>query len=67
MSFIIGRPINGISLNGLEYVLDAPDGNVMEFESEAKAQEFCLNNGADKQDFSSSIHIIDTNCDGLTN
>ena len=35
----IGRPINGISLNGLEYVIN-DDGNIMTFKSELEAKTF---------------------------
>ena len=39
----VGQHINGISLNGIEYLLDAPEeegGNEIEFENEEKAIEF---------------------------
>lgn len=36
---LIGKPINGISINGLEYVIDE-DGNEMKFTCVAKAQEY---------------------------
>lgn len=41
---LIGKPINGISINGLEYVLD-DDGNVMKFTCVAKAKEYLEANG----------------------
>ena len=41
--FLIGRPIDGISLNGMEYVLDGKNGEVMEYNTQEKALEF-LNN-----------------------
>lgn len=41
---LIGKPINGISINGLEYVLDN-GGNVMKFACVAKAKEYLEANG----------------------
>ena len=40
---IIGRPINGISLNGDEYLLDS-DNNVMKFDCIQAAKDFLLEN-----------------------
>jgi hypothetical protein len=40
----IGRPINGITINGLEYLLDE-NGHEMRFEDEAAASEFLRGNG----------------------
>jgi len=46
MAIIIGRPIGGISLNGLEYLLTEEGGDeVMEFESEEAAKQFLLDAG----------------------
>ncbi len=45
----IGRPVNGISLNGDEFLLD-DDGNVMEFDSVENAKEFLRANGVDLTD-----------------
>jgi hypothetical protein len=39
MAIVIGRPINGISLNGLEYLLDE-DGEYKQFESTEEAKTF---------------------------
>lgn len=39
--YVIGRPINGISINGLEYILD-DDGNEMVFDSIEAAKEFLV-------------------------
>jgi hypothetical protein len=38
-TIVIGRPINGISLNGLEYLLDE-DGEYKQFESTEEAKTF---------------------------
>ena len=43
---IVGRYINGICLNDLEYLLDGPDGNEIEFESKQAAINFLKNHGA---------------------
>jgi len=40
----VGRHINGISLNGLEWLLD-DDGDIMYFDSEAQAKQFLLDHG----------------------
>ena len=45
----IGRPVNGISLNGDEFLLDNED-NVMEFENKASAYTFLRENGVDLTD-----------------
>lgn len=44
MSYIIGRPIGGISLNGLEYLLDE-DQNVLTFESVKSAEAHLIDIG----------------------
>jgi hypothetical protein len=59
---LIGRPINGISINGLEYVLDAPDGEPMEFVTEKKAQDFLEDNGVDPEHFDDFM-FVDTETD----
>lgn len=46
---IIGRHINGITLNPLEYVLDE-DGELMVFETEDKAKNFLREHGFDDED-----------------
>ena len=51
---IVGRPINGISLNGLEYILNG-DGSVMQFESQDAAKEFLKVNGFTESDFDDLI------------
>ena len=39
MRYAIGRPIEGVTLNGNEYVLDG-DGKLMAFDSEEDALDF---------------------------
>ena len=39
MKYLIARPINGISINGNEYLLNH-DGSVMEFEEKENCLEF---------------------------
>lgn len=41
---IVGRPINGISLNGLEWLLN-DEGKPMQFNNKEKAIEFLRSNG----------------------
>jgi hypothetical protein len=43
MSIVIGRPINGISLNGLEYLLDE-NGDYKLFNSKEEAKAFLNSN-----------------------
>ena len=53
----IGRPINGISLNGLEYVLDN-QGQIKTFKTEKKAKDFMFANGITQEDFDNCAYII---------
>ena len=41
---IVGRPINGIPLNGLEYLMDS-DGMDMRFNTEADATAYLVEHG----------------------
>lgn len=50
MKTIVGRHINGITINPLEYVLESEDGDIKEFDSEEDAIKFLLNVGADEED-----------------
>lgn len=57
MTYIIGRPVNGIYINGFEYVLgDA--GKVMEFASKDAAVEFLTNHGFSEKEIS-ELEIIE--------
>lgn len=61
MKYAIGRPINGISINGLEYVMD-DDGELMTFASEEAAIAFLNQNGIsadDIEDFGIEIVEVD--------
>lgn len=42
----IGRPVDGIALNGLEWLLD-DEGNMLRFNSRDKAMDFLRDNGFD--------------------
>jgi len=58
---VIGRPINGISLNGLEYLLNE-EGNYMEFNDSKTAKEFLRENGYSEwsdDDFEDSFMFVD--------
>ena len=48
MSWLIKRPIDGISLNGDEYLLD-DDGNKMIFDTVSQAKGFLTQNGYDEE------------------
>jgi len=41
----VGRHINGITLNGYEYLLTEEDGDIMLFDSEEQAKQFLLKQG----------------------
>lgn len=45
----VGRHINGITLNELEYLLD-DDGNIMDFKSEEHAKKFLLDAGVTEEE-----------------
>jgi len=46
---IVGKHINGITLNPLEYLLD-DNGDIVEFENKEAAEERLIELGADKAD-----------------
>lgn len=46
---IVGRPINGISINGLEYLMD-DEGDYKIFDDIDTAKKFLMENGFDKED-----------------
>ena len=46
---VVGRPINGITINGLEYILD-DNGDVMEFDSEEEAVKFLTDHGVSSEE-----------------
>lgn len=48
MKIIVGRAINGISINGLEYLTDN-QGNTMTFKDVPEAKKFLLKNGVSEQ------------------
>lgn len=58
--YIIGRPINGIPLNGLEYATD-DDGALLQFDSIESAEIFLKENGATKEDIEDFYMIVEKN------
>ena len=40
MSIVIGRPINGISINGLEYLMNDDNTDYMMFKDKREAMDF---------------------------
>jgi len=40
MSIVVGRPINGISLNGLEYLMNEYNSDYILFENKEEAKTF---------------------------
>jgi len=57
----MGRYINGISLNGLEYVMDGPPpgGKTKEFDSVQEALDFLNRIGDDDEVVSSKLEAYD--------
>jgi len=55
--FIVGRHINGICLNELEFVLDG-NGEPIEFPTEEEAKSFMFERGASEKDFDTYLQII---------
>lgn len=51
MGFVIGRHINGITLNPLEYILEGleEDAPCKVFETKDKAEAFLLENGVEEK------------------
>ena len=45
--YVIARPINGISINGNEYLLDKKDGDVLEFDTREECVKHCESVGLD--------------------
>ena len=47
MKYVIARAINGISINGNEYLLDKKDGEVLEFDTREECVKHCESVGLD--------------------
>lgn len=62
MSIIIGAPINGISINGLEYLLD-PDNNVAVFKDVGEAKQTLRNLGYKDQEVEDYFTYVDAGSD----
>lgn len=56
MAYIIGRVIEGISLNGLEYLLD-DDEKILEFDSINVANSYLLEHGLSQEIIDNEIII----------
>jgi hypothetical protein len=56
MTFIIGRAINGISINGKEYLL-GEDGNPIEFPSVEMAKVFLVSQGFTEEEIENALLI----------
>jgi hypothetical protein len=56
----IGRPIEGISLNGFEYLLEEEGGKEKLFETQEAAKEFLIPFGITEEHFDScSVVLVD--------
>jgi hypothetical protein len=63
MKIIVGRPINGISLNGLEYLMNDDNSSEKEFDTVQDAKQFLLTNGCEDWtdgELEDSFMFIDT-------
>ena len=58
MTIIIGRHPEGITLNPLEYLLDAPEpkGKPMEFKNERQAREFLKSKGVAESNLDAFVY-----------
>ena len=45
MTIIVGRAINGVSINGLEYLLNPHDDGAARFEDEGQAKQYLRDQG----------------------
>jgi len=61
---IVGRHVNGITINPLEYVLDE-DGDVMEFNTKKEAVEFLMDNGITDEEIQYLVFKEVQKCDRL--
>ena len=50
MSIIVGKHINGIMLNPLEYLINPDTGREMTFTTKTEAREYLLKQGLDEED-----------------
>ncbi len=53
---VVGRPINGISLNACEWLINE-DGSDMIFKNQVEAETFLLKNGFTKEDLEGMIFL----------
>jgi hypothetical protein len=60
---IVARAINGITINGLEYLLDN-DREVIVFSTKAKARQFLIDNGLTSREIR-SVQFLDAKNEGL--
>ena len=58
MSVLVGRPINGISINGLEYLLD-PNNYPAKFEDASEAKQAMRNLGFEEKDVEDYFVYVD--------
>ena len=54
---LIGQPVNGISLNGLEYLLDESSSKPLRFQDEYEAKAFLRDKGLDANTIA-SLHFV---------
>lgn len=64
MSFVVARPIEGITINGLEFLLD-DEGEMLLFESKDEAKQFLTEHGEtlNSEEMDEAYVFIDPNTD----
>lgn len=66
MSIVIGRPINGISINGLEYLMNEDNTDYKKFDSVNEAKQFLnslMNEPLTDDELEDSFMFMDTETD----
>ena len=56
-NILVGKPVNGIGLNGLEYLLDESSSEPLRFQDEDKAKAFLRDKGLDASTID-SLHFV---------
>ena len=60
MPTVVARYINGISLNGYEYLLTEDKSQTMQFPDETSAKEFMMKNGYTEEQCEDIIFLEET-------
>jgi hypothetical protein len=66
MSIVVGRPINGISLNGLEYLMNEDNTEYKQFKDKREAMDFLnslMDEPATDDELEDGFMFLDTETD----